>query len=48
MQCQRPVLKQVQTSGTVCLSTSATTDLLADVAGFMTSTPTEVVGLRLG
>jgi hypothetical protein len=39
---------KLSASGTVCLSTSATTDLLADVAGFMTSTPTEVVGLRLG
>ena len=34
-------------AGTVCLFSDATTDLLADVAGFTTSTPTQVVTLRL-
>ena len=34
-------------AGTVCLLSDESTDLLADVAGFTTSTPTQVVTLRL-
>ncbi len=38
---------KLSATGTVCLFSDATTDLIADVAGFTTSTPTEVVTLRL-
>jgi hypothetical protein len=38
---------KLSVAGTVCLFSDATTDLIADVAGFTTSTPTEVVTLRL-
>jgi hypothetical protein len=38
---------KLSAAGTVCLFSDATTDLLVDVAGFTTSTPTEVVMFRL-
>jgi hypothetical protein len=38
---------KLSATGTVCLFSDATTHLIADVAGFTTSTPTDVVTLRL-